>query len=168
LEFGEATGSPQCRAAICRCIAVNAAVLHTDAAGEPGNSASLRHERRIRLCRPGEQVMTRAGSYSRCVEHWGVRFLKGRSRFDFFPEQAVSIMIWKDVELCDRGLKDFASLTPLERDYFVIKDLDIYYEMESGFEDYLLSGGNTSQLMWLKDALQRIGDIMSAHIITSC
>jgi hypothetical protein len=92
--------------------------------------------------------------------------LEGRSRFDFFPEQGGSIVSWKDVELYDRGLKDFASLTPLERDYFVIKDLDIYYEMESGFEDYLLSGGNTSQLMWLKDALQRIGDIMWTHIIT--
>jgi len=78
----------------------------------------------------------------------------------------MSITVWKDVELYERGLKDFASLTPLERDYFVIKDLDIYYEMEGGFEDYILSGAHTSQLIWLEDALRRIGDIVSAGIIT--
>ncbi len=52
---------------------------------------------------------------------WGVESLAGRSRFDVFPEQLVadlgslglmSIMIWKDVELYERGLKDFAPLTP--------------------------------------------------------
>ncbi len=37
----------------------------------------------------------------------------------------ISTMIRKNVELHERGLKDFASLTPLERDYFAIKDLDI-------------------------------------------
>src|SRR5215470_14531118 len=60
--------------------------------------------------------------------------LAGRSRFDVFPEQLVadlgslslmSIMIWKDVELYEHGVKDFASLTPLERDWLVIKVLDI-------------------------------------------
>ena len=81
------------------------------------------------------------------------------------PLGFMSMTVWKDVELYDRGLKDFASLTPLERDYFVIKDLDIYYEMEGGFEDYILSGAHTPELMWLKDALRRIGDIVSAGII---
>jgi hypothetical protein len=105
---------------------------------------------------------------------WGVQSWAGRSRFDVFPEQLVadlgslsltSIIIWKDVELYEHGLKDFASLTPLERDWFVIKDLDIYYEMEGG-ADYFLSGNHTSQLMWLQDVLRRIGDTVSAHIIT--
>jgi hypothetical protein len=106
---------------------------------------------------------------------WGVQSLAGRSRFDVSPEQLVadlgslslmSIMIWKDVELYEHGLKDFASLTPLERDWFVIKDLDIFYEMEGGAEDYFLSSNHTSQLMWLQDVLRRIGDTVSAHIIT--
>jgi hypothetical protein len=74
--------------------------------------------------------------------------------------------VWKDVELYERGSKDFPSLTPLERDYFVIKDLDIYYEMEGGFEDYILSGGHKPQLQWLTDALRRLGDIVSAGIIS--
>jgi hypothetical protein len=104
---------------------------------------------------------------------WGVQSWAGRSRFDVFPEQLVadlgslslmSIMIWKDVELYEHGLKDFASLTPLERDWFVIKDLDIFYEMEGG-ADYFLSGNHTSQLMWLQDVLRRIGDTVSAPII---
>jgi hypothetical protein len=77
----------------------------------------------------------------------------------------MSIAIWKDVELYERGLKDFASLTPLERDYFAIKDLDIYYEMEGGFEDYILSGTHNGELDWLEDALRRIGDVLSADII---
>ena len=99
--------------------------------------------------------------------------MAGRSRFDVFPEQLVadlsslglvSTKIWKDVELYEHGLKDFASLTPLERDWFAIKDLDIFYEMEGG-EDYFLSGHHTSQLMWLQDVLRRIGDTVSAHMI---
>ena len=105
---------------------------------------------------------------------WGVQSWAGRSRFDVFPEQLVadlgslslmSIIIWKDVELYEHGLKDFASLTPLERDWFVVKDLDIFCEMEGG-ADYFLSGNHTSQLMWLQDVLRRIGDTVSAHIIT--
>jgi len=103
--------------------------------------------------------------------------LAGGNRFDVFPEQLVSdlgslcltsIMIWKDVELYDHGLKDFASLTELERDWFVIKDLDIAHDMAGrlGFEDYILGGGRTSELTWLEDALRRIGDIVSANIIT--
>src|SRR5215475_9487773 len=91
---------------------------------------------------------------------WGVQSLAGESRFDVFSEQLVadlgslsllSIMIWKDVELYDHGLKDFASLTELERDWFVIKDLDIAHDMAGrlGFEDYILGGGRTSELTWL-------------------
>ena len=69
------------------------------------------------------------------------------------------------LELYDRGLKRFESLLPLERDVFVINDLDIYYEMEGDFADYLLSGGHTAQLAWLGDTLRRIGDSDSAQII---
>jgi len=54
----------------------------------------------------------------------------------------------------------------VERDYFVIKDLDVYCEVEGGFQDYILSGGHTSELMWLEDALRRIGDIVSGDIFT--
>jgi hypothetical protein len=71
----------------------------------------------------------------------------------------------KMVALYDRGLKDFSSLSSLERDAFVLNDLDIYYEMEGGFEDYLVSGGHTSELEWLDDTLRRIGDTRSAAIM---
>ncbi len=54
----------------------------------------------------------------------------------------------------------------MERDYFVIKDLDVYCEVEGGFQDYILSGGHTSELIWLEDALRRIGDIVSGDIFT--
>jgi len=77
----------------------------------------------------------------------------------------MSIMIWKDIELYEHGLKDSASLTPLERAWFAIEELDTFYEMKGG-ADYFLSGNHTSQLMWLQDMLRRIGDTMSAHIIT--
>jgi hypothetical protein len=73
--------------------------------------------------------------------------------------------VWKDVELYDRGLSDFESLSPLERDYFVVKDLDIYYEMEGGFEDYILSEGHAAELTWLQGTLLRIGDISSMDLI---
>jgi hypothetical protein len=69
------------------------------------------------------------------------------------------------VELYDRGLKDFAALSPLERDVFVVNDLDIYYEMEGGFEDYLLSGGHEPELCWLADTLRRIGETASAVVL---
>ena len=64
----------------------------------------------------------------------------------------------KLMELYDRGLKSFDSLSPLERDAFVLNDLDIYHEMEGDFADYLLSGGHEPELSWLADTLQRIGD----------
>jgi hypothetical protein len=108
------------------------------------------------------------------IDTQSVQSLAGKRRFDVFPEQLVadlsslglvSTKIWKDVELYEHGLKDFASLTPLERDWFVIKDLDIFYEMEGG-EDYFLSGNDTFQLMWLQDVLRRIGDTVSAQIIS--
>ena len=69
------------------------------------------------------------------------------------------------LELYDRGLKSFESLLPVERDVFVINDLDIYYEMEGDLADYLLSGAHTAELAWLDDTLQRIGDSGSAQII---
>jgi hypothetical protein len=71
----------------------------------------------------------------------------------------------KLMELYDRGLKSFESLSPLERDVFVLNDLDLYYEMEGGFEDYLLNGGHEPELSWLVDTLQRIGDADSASVI---
>lgn len=70
------------------------------------------------------------------------------------------------MSLYDRGLQRFESLSPLERDAFVLHDLDIYYEMEGDFADYLLSGGHTAQLDWLTDTLQRIGDSDSAAILS--
>jgi hypothetical protein len=72
----------------------------------------------------------------------------------------------KLIELYDRGLKSFESLPPLERDAFVLNDLDIYHEMEGDFGDYLLSGGHEPELTWLADTLQRIGDADSASIIS--
>ena len=72
----------------------------------------------------------------------------------------------KLMELYDRGLKSFDSLSPLERDAFVLNDLDIYHEMEGDFADYLLSGGHEPELSWLADTLQRIGDAESASIIS--
>jgi len=56
-------------------------------------------------------------------------------------------------------------LDAIGSDWFVIKDLDILYEMKGG-ADYFLSGNHTSQLMWLQDVLRRTGDTVSAHIIT--
>jgi hypothetical protein len=71
------------------------------------------------------------------------------------------------MSLYERGLQRFDSLTPLERDAFVLHDLDIYYEMEGDFADYLLSGGHSAQLDWLADTLQRIGELDSAQILAS-
>ena len=71
----------------------------------------------------------------------------------------------KGVEPYKRGLEDFQALLPLERDFFVLNDLDIYYEMEGGFTDYLLSGSHDPQLRWLADTLQRIGEANSAEIL---
>jgi len=73
---------------------------------------------------------------------------------------------WKDVELYEQGLRQFQSLSPLQRDWFTIKNLDIYFEMEGGFEDYLLSGGNEPQLAWLESALRRVGDIVSLGLLS--
>ena len=74
--------------------------------------------------------------------------------------------VWKDVELYEQGLERFESLTPLQRDWFTVKNLDIYCEMEGGFEDYLLSGGNVVQLAWLESTLRRLGDMVSLALIT--
>jgi hypothetical protein len=72
----------------------------------------------------------------------------------------------KLMELYDRGLKSFESLSPFERDAFVLNDLDIYHEMEGDFADYLLSGAHEPELLLLADTLQRIGDADSAAIIS--
>jgi len=72
----------------------------------------------------------------------------------------------KLLELYDRGLKSFEALSPLERAAFVLTDLDIYYEMEGGFEDYLSSGAHELELSWLADTLPRIDDSDSAFIIS--
>lgn len=74
--------------------------------------------------------------------------------------------VWKDVELYEQGLRDFQSLTPLQRDWFVIKNIDIYYEMEGGFQDYVPSGGSIPQMAWLEAALGRLGDLVSLGIIS--
>lgn len=73
---------------------------------------------------------------------------------------------WKDVELYEQGLKKFQSLSPLQRDWFTIKNLDIYFEIEGGFEDYLLSGGHEPQLVCLDSALRRLGDIVSLGLLS--
>ena len=71
------------------------------------------------------------------------------------------------MSLYERGLQRFDLLAPLERDAFVLHDLDIYYGMEGDFADYLLSDGHTAQLYWLADTLQRIGEVDSAQILAS-
>ena len=73
---------------------------------------------------------------------------------------------WKDVDLYERGLEQFQALSPLQRDWFTIKTLDIYFEMEGSFDDYLLSGGNESELAWLEGALRRLGDIVSLGLLS--
>jgi hypothetical protein len=57
-------------------------------------------------------------------------------------------------------------LSPLERDVFVVCDLDIYHEMEGDFADYLLSSGHEPELAWISDTLRRSGDSDSASIIS--
>lgn len=73
---------------------------------------------------------------------------------------------WKDVDLYERGLQQFQALSPLQRDWFTIKTLDIYFEMEGSFDDYLLSGGNEPELAWLEGALRRLGDIVSLGLLS--
>ena len=68
-------------------------------------------------------------------------------------------------ELYDRGLQSFESLSPLERDVFVLNDLDIYHELEGDFADYLLSGGHEQELAWVTETLRRIGDSDSAAVM---
>ena len=70
------------------------------------------------------------------------------------------------VEVTDRGLKDFGSLAPLEKDVFVVNDLELYFEMEGSFEDYIL-GEHQSEVSWLQSTLRRIGDTESEKIIAS-
>lgn len=69
-------------------------------------------------------------------------------------------------DITERGLSNFNALSPIEKDVFVINDLDLYYEMEGGFEDYIL-GQHHPELTWLCSVLQRIGDQQSGQVITS-
>lgn len=69
------------------------------------------------------------------------------------------------VNLYNQGLTSFESLSPLERDVFVIRELDLWYEMEGTFEDYILGGGHTLQHDWLMGTLDRIGDRESSAIL---
>jgi hypothetical protein len=74
--------------------------------------------------------------------------------------------VLKMFQVYERGLRDFESLAPLERDYFVIKDLDNYFEMEGGIGAYVIGGAYSAQVEWAKEALRRTGDIVSAGIIS--
>ena len=74
--------------------------------------------------------------------------------------------IWKDVELYEQGLKDFGSLSFAQQDWFLIKHFDIRYEMEGGFAEVLLHAEDTAQLSLLKNALRRLGDIVSAGMLS--
>lgn len=68
------------------------------------------------------------------------------------------------VEVVNRGLESgLPSLTPRERDAFVLVDLDNYCEMEGEFVDHLANAPELAD--WLSDALRRIGDISSYSII---
>ena len=69
------------------------------------------------------------------------------------------------IEVYDRGLADFDVLSPDERDFFVVHNLDLWYEMEGSFEDYFLGGGYEAQISWLAGTLQRIGDHASLAIL---
>ena len=74
--------------------------------------------------------------------------------------------IWKDVDLYEQGLKDFESLSPAQQDWFLVKHFDIHYEMEGGFGEVLLHAEDMAQLHLLKDTLRRLGDIVSAGILS--
>lgn len=76
------------------------------------------------------------------------------------------MQIWKDVELFEQGLKEFASLSPTQKDWFLIKHFDIHYEMEGGFGEVLSHAEDMAQLSLLKDALRRLGDIVSAGMLS--
>jgi hypothetical protein len=67
--------------------------------------------------------------------------------------------------ITDRGLKAFDALQPLERDVFVLNDLDLYFEMEGDFADYVLANDKGPQLDWLASTLERIGDGASLALL---
>ena len=69
------------------------------------------------------------------------------------------------IEVYDRGLSQFDSLSHAERDFFVIHHLDLWYEMEGSFEDFFLGESYKPQIQWLADTLQRIGDHPSLAIL---
>ena len=69
------------------------------------------------------------------------------------------------IEVYERGLADFDSLSPDERDFFVVHNLDLWYEMQGSFEDYFLSGSYDAQINWLADTLLRADDRDSLAIL---
>ena len=69
------------------------------------------------------------------------------------------------IKVYDRGLADFDALSPDERDFFVVHNLDLWYEMEGSFEDYFLGGSYEFQISWLTDTLKRIGDHASLALL---
>ena len=69
------------------------------------------------------------------------------------------------IEVYERGLADFDSLSPDERDFFVVHNLDLWYEMQGSFEEYFLSGRYEAQITWLADTLLRADDRDSLAIL---
>jgi hypothetical protein len=61
----------------------------------------------------------------------------------------------------ERGLKNFGELLSHEKAAFVIHELDLYYEMEGSFTDYVVSGAHQEELLELVRTLARIGDTES-------
>jgi hypothetical protein len=66
----------------------------------------------------------------------------------------------------ERGLRSFDSLAPPERDVFVIRDAELYHEMEGSIGEYILGGNYRAQVAWLQDTLSRIGDEDSGRTIS--
>jgi hypothetical protein len=74
-------------------------------------------------------------------------------------------MLLQPTSIVTRGLSGFESLAPLERDVFVVRDTEIYFEMEGSIGDWLMAGSRQSQVAWLRETLKRIGDLGSDAII---
>jgi hypothetical protein len=67
-------------------------------------------------------------------------------------------------EVVARGLQSgLEALSPRERDVFVVHDIDLYCEMEGGFQDHIPNV--PEKFDWLLDILDRIGDRHSHRII---
>ena len=66
----------------------------------------------------------------------------------------------------ERGLADFSALNHAEQSLFAVHDLDIYFEMEGGFEDYFLGGSHQLEIKTLIQTLGEIGDMISLGLIS--